>query len=90
MTNKPLTVEKAAPCMTCGSVQCAFCSDDVESAVEHLRERINRKIKVFSEEKGSETFIELINVAIEQSKYFLDAIDASFPVFKNKVKKNDN
>jgi hypothetical protein len=33
---KPLEVDDASPCMKCGSVQCAFCSDDVLSAIKGL------------------------------------------------------
>lgn len=31
---KALTKEDAAPCMDCGSVQCAFCGEKVRAAVE--------------------------------------------------------
>jgi hypothetical protein len=34
---KPLYVEDANPCMKCGSVQCAFCSEDLKSALEGLK-----------------------------------------------------
>jgi len=34
--SKPLSVEDAGPCIKCGSVECAFCSEDVRSAVEGL------------------------------------------------------
>ena len=34
---KPLQVDDANPCMKCGSVQCAFCSKDVLSAIKGLK-----------------------------------------------------
>lgn len=40
-TPRPLTTEKYAPCMECGSVQCAICSRHLTSAVALLKERIN-------------------------------------------------
>jgi hypothetical protein len=37
MKYKPLEVDDASPCMKCGSVQCAFCSDDILSAIKGFK-----------------------------------------------------
>ena len=37
---KPLEVDDASPCFQCGSVECAFCSKDVELAVRGLVDEI--------------------------------------------------
>lgn len=43
--NKPLEVDDASPCMKCGSVQCAFCRDDLALAFKGLRKDINNYVE---------------------------------------------
>jgi len=42
---KPLEVEDANPCMKCGSVQCAFCSQDVIDAFNGFHEDVAKYIE---------------------------------------------
>jgi hypothetical protein len=44
---KPLEVDDASPCMKCGSVQCAFCSEDVKSAVQGMKDFIKSPDKQY-------------------------------------------
>ena len=68
MKNKPLEVDDANPCMKCGSVQCAFCSEDVRSAVKgHLTD----VDKFYLDNAGI--------LSLEQIKFL---IDKWFPCFK--------
>lgn len=39
--NKPLTQENSNICMKCRSVECSFCSKDIFSAVELLKEKVH-------------------------------------------------
>lgn len=74
--NKPLEVDDASPCMKCGSVQCAFCSDDVLFAIKGLKKDIkkwdNEKIQGINEQKNK-----------LDAKSIIYFIDKWFPVFKS-------
>jgi len=41
---KPLEVDDASPCMKCGSVLCAFCSQDLKEAFEGFHKEIAQYI----------------------------------------------
>jgi hypothetical protein len=63
---KPIFVEDAQPCMSCGSVQCALCGQKVKSALEGLKKELwdrrndgymiddvfNHWFPIFHEEQG--------------------------------------
>ena len=72
MKPRPLIQEMAGPCMECGSVQCAFCSEDVKDAVALMKAHVGlihegRKDLLVHELKASEV---------------IGIIDFCFPVFK--------
>jgi hypothetical protein len=69
--NKPLTVDDASMCFKCGSVQCAFCSDDVKSAVDLMMKKIKESEEIF-----------LGDIVV-----FKHIIDECFPCFKDHLKK---
>lgn len=71
MKTKPLEIDDASPCMKCGSVQCAFCSEDVLSAIRGLK----KDIKDFVEDDD-----------LMSPDEFLDLLDKWFPSLIKKQK----
>ena len=88
--SKPLTTEDAAPCMYCGSVQCAFCSEKVISAVEWLKESVNDLYK------GKSEAWRMVNDELcdQCEEFFKKKINEAFPVLNKKINqdkiKNDD
>lgn len=73
--NKPLDQNEASPCMKCGSVECAFCSEDVRSALELLKKKV---ADILEEGYFGNPLIQ------DDANWVLEQIDFCFPCFQER------
>ena len=82
---KPLEVDDASPCMKCGSVQCAFCSEDVKSALNGLKYTLDCIKSKPEDVKDRPAYVQReANYKNILLKEFLRYIDDWFPSLKEK------
>lgn len=67
---KPLTTDDSSPCMKCGSILCAFCSEDVRSAVMGLFHTLENLANDMESDKFHEAEIAFDKASDELEKWF--------------------
>ena len=80
IAKKPLQQTEASICMKCGSVECAFCSNAVESAVELLKDKIHKY-----HEDTQDSIWDAVKDRYERE--VKEIIESCFPVFYKKAKR---
>lgn len=79
IVKKPLERTSACLCMKCGEVECSFCSHDIKSALELLKEKIHKY--------HEETQDSIWNAVKDRyEKEVVEIIDSCFPALYKKAK----